>query len=176
MVTSFNRPWVISQVQSFVFMLLIKRLVGYLIKEPQITWLALLIYWVQTPISLSKWCIYLMELLLLTHTGRIQFPNFILHDVLCVSSFKLISISISKLVHSFQYFATFTNGTCMLQTNDWERWLGWELSEEDSTTSILHKETDAKQSPLQPFVLQDFGINSLVTYQIWYFIYFLIQQ
>lgn len=51
----------------------------------------------------------------ITHIGSIHFANFILNDVLCVPSFKLNLISISKLVHNSHYLTTFTNNTCIQQ-------------------------------------------------------------
>ena len=50
-----------------------------------------------------------------THTGCIRFDDFALHDVLCVPSFKLNLISISKLVQSSHCLAIFTDDVCMLQ-------------------------------------------------------------
>ncbi|XP_075492376.1 uncharacterized protein LOC142530428 [Primulina tabacum] len=50
-----------------------------------------------------------------THIGSVHFSNFTLQNVLCVPSFKLNLISISKLVHCPEYVATFTDTACMLQ-------------------------------------------------------------
>lgn len=50
-----------------------------------------------------------------THIGSIHFADFVLQNVLCVPSFKLNLISISKLVLDSQCLATFTNNTCVLQ-------------------------------------------------------------
>ena len=50
-----------------------------------------------------------------THIGSVYFDGFVLHDVLCVPSFKLNLISICKLAHNSHYLATFTNNTCTLQ-------------------------------------------------------------
>lgn len=50
-----------------------------------------------------------------THIGSLHVANFVLHDVLCVPSFKLNLISISKLLYKSNYAATFTDHTCLLQ-------------------------------------------------------------
>lgn len=49
-----------------------------------------------------------------THIGSVCFANFILHNVLCVPSFKLNLISITKLAQNFHCSTTFTNNSCML--------------------------------------------------------------
>ena len=51
-----------------------------------------------------------------THIGTVHFSNnFILHNVLCVPSFKLNLVSIAKLTQTTLCHVTFTNNMCLVQ-------------------------------------------------------------
>ena len=60
----------------------------------------------------------------ITHISNIHFSNFTLHDVLCVPSFKINLITISKLVRHSHYLATLINDDCMLQDQQLEKMIG----------------------------------------------------
>lgn len=50
-----------------------------------------------------------------THIGSIYFTDFVLHNVLCVPSFRLNLISISKLTRHSHFRAIFDDNICMFQ-------------------------------------------------------------
>ncbi|CAL9022957.1 unnamed protein product, partial [Prunus brigantina] len=69
-----------------------------------------------TPVSNRQ--VYLPDhaLVNVTHIGTIHFSDdFILHNVLCVPSFRLNLISVTKLTKSSSCLAMFTNESCIIQ-------------------------------------------------------------
>lgn len=122
-----------------------------------------------TSIPVVNWQVHLPNHTLtdVTHIGTIRLSDdLVLHHVLCVPSFQLNLISVSKLAKTFSCFAIFTDEICMLQDNDRGRWLGRELNEKDSIILILQREPDAIQFQ-QPFLFHlNFGINASVIFPI----------
>jgi hypothetical protein len=120
------------------------------------------------------------DLVSVTHIGNVKFsPSLILTNVLCVPSFHLNLISISKLVHSLSFCLIFMTNYCLIQAFTPWRMIGLgklhnglyllqTQVNQSSYTNLLHQHS---VSHVSPFINNTFVSASvqLTSMQLWHY-------
>ena len=120
------------------------------------------------------------DLVSVTHIGTVKFsPSLILTNVLCVPSFHLNLISISKLVHSLSFCLIFMTNYCLIQAFTPWRMIGLgklhnglyllqTQVNQSSCTNLLHQHS---VSHVSPFINNTFVSASvqLTSMQLWHY-------